>query len=85
MANVVVYTRSGPAAPWERTVREFSRVPCVGEYLALRDASKQIAWFQATMVVLVGFQTRETVTIDAEVFAEAAAYREEMDLALHST
>lgn len=84
MANVVVYTRPGPVAPWERTVREFSRVPGVGEYLALRDASQRVAWYQTTMVVLIGFQTAETVTVDAEVFAVAAAYREEMDLALHS-
>lgn len=85
MANVVVYTRSGDAAPWERTVREFSRVPGVGEYLVLPDASGRVAWFQTTLVVLIGFQSEDDVTIDAEVFAVAAGYREEMDLALRSS
>ena len=85
MANVVVHTQPGHGALWERTVREFSRVPCVGEYLALEDASGQVTWFQTTMVVLVGFQADDTVTVDAEVFAVAAGYREEMDLALHTS
>ena len=85
MANVVVYTRPEHATTWERTVREFSRVPCIGEYLALEDASGRITWFQTTMVVLIGFQADDTVTVDAEVFAVTAGYREEMDLALHTS
>lgn len=84
MANVVVYTRPGYGAPWERTVSELSRVPCVGEYLALRDARGRVTWNQVTLVVLIGFQSEETVTIDAEVFAVTAGYREEMALALHT-
>ena len=84
MANVVVYTRPEHTISWERTVREFARVPGVGEYLALEDANGNVAWFQTSLVVLIGFQTEDTVTVDAEVFAVATPHREEMDLALHA-
>lgn len=80
MANVVVSTRPGHAAGWERTVRELSRVPGAGEHLAPRVASGRVAWLQTTMAALIGFQPEESVTTDAERVAVAAAWREEMDL-----
>ena len=56
-------------------MREVSRVPGGGEYLALRVASRRI----------IRVQTVETVTSDTEVLAVSAACRERMNLARRSS
>ncbi len=61
--RVFVHTKETATSEYENEGRSFSRVPVVGEYLALRSDSP---WYKVFLVVHCPFQDAE---YQAEVFA----------------
>ncbi len=64
MANVYLHYKETPEHGWTNEERQFTRVPCVGEYVALSMSS---IWVRVYAVVHCPFITE----FEAEVYAIA--------------
>ena len=61
--KVFLHTRGPKQYPWQNDLRDFARIPAVGEYLALDKTSD---WYRVILVVHTAFRS----DCVAEVYAE---------------
>ena len=67
--RVFLHTRESKGSGWNNNeMREFARVPAIGEYVALADDSE---WFEVVLVVHTPFEC----DCDAEVFAQSPRHQ----------
>ncbi len=69
MAKVFLHTRSPQKRDWTNEMRDFSRVPAIGEYLATSTTGP---WYLIELVVHCPFDGEP----DAEVYAVEVEQRE---------
>jgi hypothetical protein len=68
--KVFLHTRSKGMFDWRNELRDFARIPVLGEYLAWDDSSP---WYQVQLVVHTPF---EQADCDAEVYAVEVDHNE---------
>ena len=66
---VFLHTRTRGLFDWANEIRDFARIPVVGEYLALDVSSP---WYQVQLVVHTSFEC----DCDAEVYAVEVDHNE---------